>query len=565
MDRSATLTAAPPDGAAAPDTGKRLVFVASKGKLRFFASVLGLLADRGHKVHVSVQAGREKPGVIDSELLSELSRLHPNVTSSVAPGSGRGAWQRLAQQLRFGLDYLFYLQPQRANASTQRVKIARLSPKLLVRVAALAPARGALGRRLLTRLVSLLERSVPLDRSVDAILDEHAPDLVAVSPLTLFGTAQVDVLRSAKARGVHTIGCIASWDNLTSGGWIREWPELVTVWNRIQRSEAVDLHGLPAARVAMTGAQAWDPWFESAVTTERAEFCAKVGLPVERPFLLFVGSTGLVGPEAWIVRELLQRARQRSSSPLAKVNVLVRPHPFRSPNAEWSELAAAAPGEVAVWPPQVVFPTTVSTRSDYYDSIHHSAAVLGINTSAFVEGAIVGRSCHTIQLPELARVQEGLPHFHYLKRSNGGPLHLAASWEELLDQLSASLTDPARDREVNRSFVASFVRPHGIETPAAPKLVATIESLLEAPAPAPQSQPSWTLLGRALLAPVAHVGYGWAPQLLDAGRRALKRAPRRFRRARRRLKRTYGRTWRATLGLALRRRPRPSDDREERP
>ena len=44
-------------------------------------------------------------------------------------------------------------------------------------------------------------------------------------------------------------------------------------------------------RVVVTGAQCYDEWFDWT-PTPRAEFCARVGLDPERPYVLYTGFSG---------------------------------------------------------------------------------------------------------------------------------------------------------------------------------------------------------------------------------------------------------------------------------
>ena len=57
---------------------------------------------------------------------------------------------------------------------------------------------------------------------------------------------------------------VGSWDHLTTKGLIHEVPDRVLVWNEAQKQEAIALHGVPAERVLVTGAQAYDHWFADA-------------------------------------------------------------------------------------------------------------------------------------------------------------------------------------------------------------------------------------------------------------------------------------------------------------
>ena len=57
----------------------------------------------------------------------------------------------------------------------------------------------------------------------------------------------------------------------------------------------------------------------------------------------------------------------------------------------------SAHANVAVWGSS---PVDAAGRDDYFDSLWHSTAVVGLNTSAFIEAGIVGRPVLTILLPK---------------------------------------------------------------------------------------------------------------------------------------------------------------------
>ena len=113
-----------------------------------------------------------------------------------------------------------------------------------------------------------------------------------------------------------------------------------------------------------------------------------------------------------------------------------------------------------------------------YDSLHHSSAVVGLNTSAMIEAGILDKAVLTLVMEEFAGGQEGTLHFHYLRAANGGLLHEAHGFDEHVGQLSTALrggagSDGAGDQA--RRFVERFVRPHGLQTPVTPIMVEEIE------------------------------------------------------------------------------------------
>jgi hypothetical protein len=123
-------------------------------------------------------------------------------------------------------------------------------------------------------------------------------------------------------------------------------------------------------------------------------------------------------------------------------------------------------------------PIDVESRADYFDSLYHSAAVVGLNTSAFIEAGIVGRHVMAILPQEFHANQEGTLHFHYLTDVGGGLLTTARSLEEHEGQLGIVLRGGSESVMARqREFVRAFVRPQGLDTPATPVLADAIEQL----------------------------------------------------------------------------------------
>src|SRR6185503_6599686 len=140
--------------------------------------------------------------------------------------------------------------------------------------------RGALanpaGRRLIATWLRTIDRAIPRDPEIDAFLRKARPDVLAVTPLIEPGSPQAEYLRSARGLGIRTAFCVASWDNLTNKGLIHGPVDLVAVWNDSMKREAVDLHGVPPERVAVTGAAAFDHWFDWRPRVAREQVCGPI-------------------------------------------------------------------------------------------------------------------------------------------------------------------------------------------------------------------------------------------------------------------------------------------------
>jgi hypothetical protein len=120
-------------------------------------------------------------------------------------------------------------------------------------------------------------------------------------------------------------------------------------------------------------------------------------------------------------------------------------------------------------------PPRVQADPALYDSLHHAAAVAGLNTSAMIEAGILGKSVYTVETEEFAGGQEQTLHFHYLLARNGGLVEVAADLDEHLRQLGHGLANPTAGAERSRRFVEAFVRPRGIDRPVAPIVADEIE------------------------------------------------------------------------------------------
>ena len=260
------------------------------------------------------------------------------------------------------------------------------------------------------------------------------------------------------------------------------------------------MHGIGADRVAVTGAQCYDQWFRRQPARTRAEFCREVGLNPDRPFVLYVCSTMSPVPdpvEPFFVKRWVEALRGSGDPVLRNAGLLIRPHPERI--KEWSGVSLEGIDNVVV---RGRNPIDDLAKDDYFDSMYHSAAVVGVCTSAFIEAGIIGRPVLAILLPEY-RLHQEVAHFRYLLNVEGGLLATSPSLDAHLAQLSAALAAPSGRDEQNRRFLTAFVRPAGLDQPATPVFVERVEQLAREGRRAPDSLPARPSLAHAMVARAA--------------------------------------------------------------
>jgi len=481
----------------------RILFsLRSAAYLRYYDETIRQLLDRDHEVILSFTRPDIEPEALD--IFRSWTR-RPLVSSVRFERADRYA--AIATRLRATVDYVRYLDPLYARAEylrdRQRQWLSSSSrPTNFLR------RRRSLPRALvwlLIRALLALEGAVPSSTHVESSLRALEPDVVLVSPLVAQGRSlvQVDILKSALALGIPCGACIASWDNLTNKGLLRVIPDRVMLWNVAQREEAEKLHGVPRERIVITGAQPFDRWFGRRPERSRRAFCTELGLSPDRPIVLFLGSSRHIlsfRDEDAVIEEWVGALRRSDGT--ARASIVIRRHPDRMRSGDGAVVASVP--DATVWPAERRTTVGPEVRDDLFDSLYHSDAVVGVNTSAMIEAATIGRPVLTFELPGLDEGQAGTLHFQHMLPKHGGFLRVASSMAEHACQLGQALDDPGSGAVARRRFVAHFIRPFGEDEPATPRLVDAIESLGR-----PGSQPTrpssyapllrpilWPLLGR---------------------------------------------------------------------
>ena len=495
----------------------RVLFVMlHPGFVRYYDDAVQALTDAGHDVHLAFEITRTKLG--ENVTAQRLAGRSPRLTCGTTPerresvreflargdrgatrsgaalrggwhASREEAWESLRTTVRLLADYLRFFEPAFDGAVKLRDRAEKRLPRIYVPVVRAAARGGAAARACLAWALAAVERLVPAHADVVAFVRDQRPDLLLVTPLIELGSQQVDYIKAARQLGVRSALCVASWDNLTSKGLARVLPEHVVVWNEAQKTEAVTLHGARPEQVVVTGAQLFDRWFAARPSRSREEFCARVGLDPGRPFVLYLGSSIFIAPdEVPFAEDWIGALRRAPDASVAEASVLIRPHPANA--RQWRAFDSTAWTDTAIWPPVGTDPNAPDFQRDFFDSMYYSAAVVGINTSALIESAIVGRPLFTIQEPQFAHAQVGTLHFRHLV-ADGGVVRTADSLDAHVAQLTEALAQPGARAEATRRFVQAFVRPHGLDAPAVPVFVRAIESMLAVPPPPPRPDAWW--------------------------------------------------------------------------
>ena len=441
------------------------------GHFRFFDDVIRDLCSAGHSVRALFDIHHRSNTRAKGSMRALLACEHE--TPGFAWGWAlyrRGAWRAPLFLARELINYSSYLQPGRQGSQTISGRYAKVLPAPIQWLMRHPAARRWLLQPRPQQALRWVERRAPPDRAILAWLSEHRPDVVLASPYIMAMSEEVEYVKAALALGIPTIAAITSWDHLTTKGVFQIVPDMTLVWNQNQVDEAVALHGLPPERIVITGAPVFDRWFTMRPTIERAEFCRQAGLDPRRRFVLYLcSSKSIAREEATFVVELARGLSQQADPP--DVSLLVRPHPL---NADiWQDPMAR--DLLAVWPQGGDVPDTPQSRQDYFHSLYYSLGVLAINTSGFIDAAIVDRPCVAVMAERFRDTQQAIAHFRHLL--NADFLHTVPDAAGAAEALRSLLAGRDAKHENRRRFVRDFVRPAGLDRPASRVMARVVEAI----------------------------------------------------------------------------------------
>jgi hypothetical protein len=449
----------------------RILFFTWRWALRRFEGALAELARDGHEISVVFRRGDRRP-------LPKVLRAYPSIERAVYDEVSDPEFGRAIALLRHLRDYAWYLSPEQEVGSFNRRRAldsllgsatagARSSdPSWPDPVLALGPDE----QRAFSDALAELDRLIPPDPGVVEFIRARRPDVVLVSPLVHQRFHQNEVVKAARELGIPSGFLVYSWDNLSNKGRIHVAPDRVFVWNELQRREAIELHGIDPGSIVVTGASRWDEFFAMRPTNDRKGFCAKHGFDPDRPIVVYLGSTVGVCPDEPAVLDRWIETIRSAPPPLGEANILFRRHPGMRKYAQlWAGWTSRHERVSASRNPH-------QADQSLYNELTHSAAVVGLNTSAQVEAAILGRPVYTFSAGALAPGQAGSRHFYYLLKQHGGVVSYAETLDEHVDQLQQGLAGDF-DREALRRFCLDFVRPLGLDRPVSPLLAEQLVQL----------------------------------------------------------------------------------------
>lgn len=436
------------------------------------------LARRGHSICLSTGM-KEKQNFPNNIAMEKAQAELPNL--EIRPLLRRRFLRVFAQNLRELLNFAHVLKSEEIRKWDVQIWGRFFTSKWVWRMFNTPLAKAKLKDHNFRRKLRAVEQRIPINYKICKEIKQINPAVVLMLPLITPNALEVEYMRAAQALGIPTIYSLVSWDNLSTKGTFHGYPDYSFVWNKPLADELVKLHGHPRETIYMTGTPRFSHLFDGSNKKEdilsRDELCQQTGMDPGKPYVLYVGSTFLVNSkreierdESIIIREVAQA--MLADSRTKDVNILVRPHPLNL--AYLPKFLEAKPQNVFVFPLNGEIPDTDEKIKRYNSSIYHAAAVMGMNTTAYLEVAALDRPCITLYFKEFSETQL-LPHFHHLEEA--GFLESAKDTTEVIS-LIRRILDGADDLAAQRhKFVENFLKPVQSDKPSAEYVADLIEEI----------------------------------------------------------------------------------------
>jgi hypothetical protein len=318
-------------------------------------------------------------------------------------------------------------------------------------------------------------------RNLDPIIAQLrglAPDLVVSTSCVVRDEATY--LLAAQELGIRTLGCILSFDNLTSRGILPVFDHYA-VWSARMGAELLRLYPDRDPRhIHVTGTPQFDLHRREDLRWPRAATLERLGLEPPDRYLVYAANCATFTPtEPDLVRAFLKRCEGHPV--LGDHRLVVRPHPGDD-SARWGGLAESDRRLVMSWPrsDDGRF-STEEAQARLVSTLAHADACLNMASTISLDAAVLDTPvvCVAFALPKggledrLAAACYATTHYAPVAASGG--VRIAESLDALVAESAAAVLSPERDRAARARLVADVCGP--TDGGAAARIAALVQSL----------------------------------------------------------------------------------------
>jgi hypothetical protein len=293
-------------------------------------------------------------------------------------------------------------------------------------------------------------------------LRDLPPSLVVSShPLTSY---DYEIIMWARRLRVQTLGVVKSWDNVGKG--LTTPTHRLSVWNPVNKQEAVERLGYLPEEVDINGAPSFDAYYGSAFSVPRDEFFESLGLDPRRR-VITLATTGVLDKgyygrdETHLVDDILRMLEE--STILRGAQLIIRLHPVSHLERFWKYWDR--PGirfSFASYIPGITWCPNHRDLIEQTNLLRHSDVIVTPASSWVLEAAIFDTPTvvplYSELQPDHAAAQFGWAldrHFKPLAENKWVPI--THSYLETLNALEETFHRPNKYAEGRKAIVKNYV------------------------------------------------------------------------------------------------------------
>jgi hypothetical protein len=280
-------------------------------------------------------------------------------------------------------------------------------------------------------------------------------------------TADKLLMLAAEKSQVPVMLAVHSWDNLPARGFIPTKPFKLLVWNEAMIKQALNLHGIPATSVELTGVPQFQHMRELAKDNRDISFFYE-NLKAKK-FFLYCASASRVFPDEAAFINLLSKACKT-----LEVNLVVRLHPFERGELYRTQFADVkhivfdqASGYFAAALPKQALPVQADDEFLRFTFLMRDAlGVINLASTTSLDAMATNTPvlCPTFNVDENMRGQwneagKWYTSDHFKPVAESGAVHLAKDMTDVLVWMEACKNGDTPHASEAHKFVTTFAPP----------------------------------------------------------------------------------------------------------
>lgn len=212
---------------------------------------------------------------------------------------------------------------------------------------------------------------------------DFPPDLIITANLLYYDDASI--IYKARKCGIKTLGLMRSWDNILKRLILRT--DFLSVWNPVNKKEAVDVEHYKPENVYITGAPDFDLYFSPDTLKSREDFFKSLGLDPCKKLLVYA-TVGTAGEETYLLDVLLEGIAQRRF--VEDVQIVCRLHPSSRLEYFWKyrEHPKLRFSFINKYIPTLGWTMTREDVSHVANLLHHADVLVSPGSTLTIEAAI---------------------------------------------------------------------------------------------------------------------------------------------------------------------------------